>query len=52
MMLYTLLVTLTLSAALPAQPPADFSGKWTLDAPAGVSRIRSSPQITLPVKTC
>ena len=34
-------LTAVLPAALPAQPPADFSGQWTLDAPA----IASTPAV-------
>ena len=34
-------LTAVLPAALSAQPPADFSGRWTLDAPA----IASTPAV-------
>src|SRR6266545_6713448 len=44
-MLRSLLVAFWLTAVLPAtlsaQPPADFSGRWTLDAPA----IASTPAV-------
>ena len=39
--LVALWLTAVLAAALPAQPPADFSGRWTLDAPA----IASTPAV-------
>src|SRR6266511_3815076 len=39
--LIALWVTAVLPATLPAQPPADFSGRWTLDAPA----VASTPAV-------
>ena len=39
--LATLWLTAVLAVALPAQPPPDFSGRWTLDAPA----IASTPPV-------
>jgi hypothetical protein len=39
--LAALWLTAALPATLPAQPPADFSGRWTLDAPA----IASTPAV-------
>ena len=39
--LVSLIVTAVLPSALAAQPPADFSGRWTLDAPA----IASTPAV-------
>jgi len=39
--LVVLWLTAVLPATLPAQPPADFSGRWTLDAPA----IASTPAV-------
>jgi hypothetical protein len=39
--LVALWLTAVVSATLPAQPPADFSGRWILDAPA----ITSTPAV-------
>jgi hypothetical protein len=45
--LVTLLLTTVVPAALPAQPPADFSGRWTLDAPtiASTPAVPGSPAV-------
>ena len=40
-MLLALWLTAVLPVTIPAQPPADFSGRWTLDAPA----IASTPAV-------
>jgi hypothetical protein len=45
--LVTLLLATCLLAALPTQPPADFSGRWTLDAPtiASTPAVPGSPAV-------
>jgi hypothetical protein len=45
--LATLWLTAVLPAALSAQPPADFSGRWTLDAPAiaSTSAVPGTPSV-------